>query len=72
VIRKLDFTRRPRIEATYDEHAQILRAILSKRSEQSRLLLKAHIESSQLEVRKITLHQLQLARSQALKPPASD
>jgi DNA-binding GntR family transcriptional regulator len=63
VIRKLDFTRRPRIEATYDEHAQILRAVLSKRIEQSRLLLKAHIESSQLEVRKITLHQLESVRS---------
>jgi DNA-binding GntR family transcriptional regulator len=51
------------IEATYDEHAQILRAVLSKRIEQSRLLLKAHIESSQLEVRKITLHQLESVRS---------
>jgi DNA-binding GntR family transcriptional regulator len=65
VIRKLDFTRHPRIEATYEEHAQILRAILSRRAAQSRLLLKAHIESSQLEVRKITLHQLQTAQRRA-------
>lgn len=65
IIRKLDFTRRPRIEATYDEHAQILRAVQKKRSEQARLLLKAHVESSQLEVRKITLHQLQTARAAA-------
>ncbi|MFY8130217.1 MAG: GntR family transcriptional regulator, partial [Burkholderiaceae bacterium] len=36
--------------------------ILDKRSEQARLLLKAHIESSQIEVRKLTLHQLHLAR----------
>jgi DNA-binding GntR family transcriptional regulator len=62
VIRKLDFTQRPRIEATYEEHGKILQAILSRRSEQSRLLLKAHVESSQLEVRKITLHQLEMAR----------
>jgi DNA-binding GntR family transcriptional regulator len=62
VIRKLDFTQRPRVEATYEEHAKILQAILSRRTEQSRLLLKAHVEASQLEVRKITLHQLQLAR----------
>lgn len=62
VIRKLDFTQRPRIEATYEEHGQIVQAILSRRTEQSRLLLKAHVESSQLEVRKITLHQLQMAR----------
>jgi DNA-binding GntR family transcriptional regulator len=62
VIRKLDFTYQPRIDATYDEHARILKAILDKRSEQARLLLKAHIESSQIEVRKLTLHQLHLAR----------
>ena len=62
VIRKLDFTQRPRVEATYEEHAKILQAILSRRTEQSRLLLKAHVESSQLEVRKITLHQLQMVR----------
>lgn len=62
VIRKLDFTQGARIETTYDEHAKILQAILSKRTEQSKLLLKAHVESSQLEVRKITLHQLQMAR----------
>jgi DNA-binding GntR family transcriptional regulator len=62
VIRKLDFTYQPRIDATYDEHARILKAILDKRSEQARLLLKAHIEYSQIEVRKLTLHQLHLAR----------
>lgn len=62
VIRKLDFTQRPRIEATYEEHGKILQAIVSRRTEQSRLLLKAHVESSQLEVRKITLHQLQTVR----------
>jgi DNA-binding GntR family transcriptional regulator len=62
VIRKLDFTRTPRIDATYDEHAQILRAILNKRSNEARRLIRAHIEASQIEVRKITLHQLQVAR----------
>jgi len=62
IIRKLDFTQRPRIEATYEEHGKILQAILARRTEQSRLLLKAHVEASQLEVRKITLHQLQMVR----------
>jgi len=62
VIRKLDFTRTPRIDATYDEHAQILRAILNKRANEARRLIRAHIEASQIEVRKITLHQLQVAR----------
>jgi DNA-binding GntR family transcriptional regulator len=63
VIRRLDFTRRPRIEATYEEHGKILEAIRARRPDQSRMLLKAHVEFSQLEVRKITLHQLQQARS---------
>ncbi len=62
VIRKLDFTRQPRIDATYDEHSQILKAILNKRTDEARRLIRAHIEASQIEVRKITLHQLQLAR----------
>lgn len=62
VIRRLDFTQRPRIDATFEEHSKILQAIHKQRSDQSRMLLKMHIESSQLEVRKITLHQLQQAR----------
>jgi len=62
VIRRLDFTQRPRIDATFDEHGKILEAIQKQRSDQSRMLLKMHIESSQLEVRKITLHQLHQAR----------
>lgn len=65
VIRKLDFTRPPRVDATYEEHAKILRSILKRQTDQARLLLKAHIEASQLEVRKITLHQLETARQAA-------
>lgn len=63
VIRRLDFTQRPRIDATYEEHAKILQAIQARRSDQSRMLLRAHVETSQLEVRKITLHQVQQART---------
>lgn len=66
VIRRLDFTQRPRIETTYDEHGKILRAILSGRADTARMLLRSHIESSQIEVRKITLHQLQMARTDQL------
>jgi len=62
IIRKLDFTRNNRIDATYDEHARILRAILTKRSEQARLLLRAHVEASQTQVRQITLHQIEHTR----------
>ncbi|USE77879.1 GntR family transcriptional regulator [Cupriavidus gilardii] len=64
MVRSLDFTKSFRIEATYEEHAQILRAILAKRADQATMLLRAHIGSSQAEVRKITLHQLHLARHQ--------
>jgi DNA-binding GntR family transcriptional regulator len=62
IIRRLDFTQQARIDATYDEHAKILKAIRSKRADQAAMLLRAHIETSQAEVRKITLHQVYLAR----------
>ena len=62
IIRRLDFTKQVRIDATYEEHAKILRAVQRKRGEQAAMLLRAHIETSQAEVRKITLHQVHLAR----------
>lgn len=65
IIRRLDFTQTKRITATYEEHAQILQAILAKRTDQACMLLRAHIGSSQSEVRKITLHQVHIARHQS-------
>jgi DNA-binding GntR family transcriptional regulator len=62
IIRRLDFTKQARIDATYDEHAKILKAIQRKRGDQATLLLRAHIATSQAEVRKITLHQVFMAR----------
>ncbi len=62
IIRRLDFTQQTRITATYDEHAKILSAVLALRGDQAALLLRSHIETSQAEVRKITLHQVFLAR----------
>ena len=62
IIRRLDFTKPARIDATYDEHAKILRAVQRKRGDQAAMLLRAHIQTSQAEVRKITLHQVHLAR----------
>ena len=58
IIRRLDFTRADRIEATYAEHAKILRAVIQRKADQAQLLLKTHIEQSKAEVRKITLHTL--------------
>lgn len=65
IIRRLDFTKPARIDATYDEHAKILKAIQRKRGDPAAMLLRAHIETSQAEVRKITLHQVHLARQGA-------
>jgi DNA-binding GntR family transcriptional regulator len=65
IIRRLDFTQQARIDATYEEHAKILRAIQRKRSDQAVLLLRTHIQTSQAEVRKITLHQVHMARRAA-------
>jgi len=62
IIRRLDFTKQPRIDATYTEHGKILRAVLQRRADQSQLLLKTHIEESKAEVRKITVHMLHTAR----------
>lgn len=62
IVRRLDFTRDDRIQATYDEHAKILRAVLQRKTDQAQLLLKSHIEQSKVEVRKITLHALHAAR----------
>ena len=67
IIRRLDFTRADRIEATYDEHAKILRAVMQQKADQAQLLLKTHIEQSKAEVRKITLHTLQAARERAAR-----
>lgn len=66
IIRRLDFTKQVRIDATYEEHAKILRAIQRRRGDQAAMLLRAHIETSQAEVRKITLHQVHLARAGAV------
>lgn len=65
IIRRLDFTKQPRIDHTYEEHGKILRALRAKRAEQAVLLLSAHIATSQAEVRKITLHEMHMARLRA-------
>ncbi|WP_374319146.1 GntR family transcriptional regulator [Aquabacterium sp.] len=62
IIRRLDFTKEARVEATYDEHARILRAITRRRADEAQHLLRAHIEQSKLEVRQITLDMLYQAR----------
>lgn len=65
IVRRLDFTRSDRIEATYLEHAKILRAVIQRRAEPAQMLLASHIEHSKVQVRGITLHQLQGVRRRA-------
>jgi DNA-binding GntR family transcriptional regulator len=65
IIRRLDFTQQHRIDSTYDEHAQILRAVIRRREGEATRLLRSHIEASKGEVRKITLHRLYTARQTA-------
>ena len=62
IIRRLDFFKTERIAVTYDEHAQILAAIRKRREDEAQRLLRAHIEQSRIEVRKITLGMLYQAR----------
>ena len=62
IIRRLDFLKSNRIEATYEEHAKILRLILKRQSTEATILLRSHVTQSKNEVRKITLHMLHQAR----------
>lgn len=68
IIRRLDFTREDRIDATYREHAAILLAVFTQQTEEAQRILTAHISVSKAEVRKITLHMLQQARRQTASP----
>ena len=67
VVRRPDFTTQPRINAACEQHAKILKAIQRKRGDQAALLMRAHIQTSQTEVRKITLHQMHLAGQMATR-----
>ena len=67
IIRRLDFTKASRIHETYREHGTILTAILGSRKSEAIRLLKAHIEQSKIEVRKITLSMLFDAKETKLR-----
>jgi DNA-binding GntR family transcriptional regulator len=71
IMRRLDFTDADRVTATYDEHAQLLRSILQRKTEHACLLLRAHIETSKRAVHRITLHRMFMARQGATTVPAA-
>jgi DNA-binding GntR family transcriptional regulator len=62
LVRRIDFTQRARITATYEQHGEILRSIIERQADRAQQLMKAHIEESKAEVRKITLHMIFQAR----------
>ncbi|MCW7541201.1 GntR family transcriptional regulator [Aquabacterium sp. A7-Y] len=63
IVRRLDFTKPARVEATYQEHAKVLRTITQRRADEAQRLLKAHIAQSKREVRDITVDALYRARA---------
>lgn len=63
IVRRLDFTQQLRVDATYAEHEAIVRAVMARSASEACALLKAHIDTSKAEVRKITIHNLQAARN---------
>ena len=70
IVRRLDFTKDFRIDATYEEHGAILSAVLARRADEAARLLRAHIGMSRAEVSKITLRMLHEARRRDRSMPA--
>ncbi|MDB5986485.1 MAG: GntR family transcriptional regulator [Nevskia sp.] len=70
IIRRLDFLKEQRVDATYEEHGKLLRLILRRKSTEASILLRSHITQSKSEVRKITLHMLHEARASMQRPAA--
>jgi len=58
IVRRLDFTRQDRVDATYTEHRAILEALLAGDAPLARELLGSHIRHSQNTVREITMERL--------------
>lgn len=63
IIRRLDFTDRERIEATYREHHAICQFLLDGKLDQALELLQSHIQRSQEFSQGLTLRRLAEARS---------
>jgi DNA-binding GntR family transcriptional regulator len=66
VVRRLDFLKPRRIEATYDEHAAILELIMRRCEADASQLIRAHILESKSEVQKVTVQMLHEAREAML------
>ncbi|GJE26869.1 GntR family transcriptional regulator [Methylobacterium organophilum] len=62
IIRRVDFVSERRIEETYDEHGEIIRALLAGRFEAAEDLVRRHIDKSREEIRKITVYNMSMKR----------
>jgi len=62
IIRQLNLTKDYSVDACYQEHSAILRAIFAHRTDEAIRMLKSHIDISKAEIREITLHRLQALR----------
>jgi DNA-binding GntR family transcriptional regulator len=58
------------VDHTYDEHCRILNALFRRKRDDALLMLRAHIEQSKIEVRKISLSMLADARQRHQQPTA--
>ena len=58
IIRRLDFSKYYRVEATYQEHQKILGYIFNHKVDEAIQAIEAHIMQSRDEVKKITLQML--------------
>lgn len=61
IIRRLDFTRDDRVDATYVEHAEILAALRAGEAADAADKLTSHIRISQRAVREITMERIREA-----------
>lgn len=61
IIRRLDFTRDDRVDATYNEHAEILDALRHGHAPEAANMMARHIRVSQEAVKEITMEKIREA-----------
>lgn len=71
IIRRLDFISAERIDAAFEEHAGILRALLARRAEEAAKLIQGHIGASRVEISRITLQRLAQATARGAAAQAA-
>ncbi|MCB4770430.1 GntR family transcriptional regulator [Ancylobacter sp. Lp-2] len=65
IIRRLDFVSPERIAATFDEHAALLAVVRASDVAGVEARIREHIETSRVEIRRLTFHHMTLASSAA-------